>query len=188
MNTTLIRRIATVAAFSAAAATGIALQATPAAADTVGALTVRFDANGDGFDDTTAYDVDRNGVFETMLHDSDRNGDPELWMYDDNQNGLFERYVLDTDNDGAMDVFVTDSNADEVPDAVLVDANTNGMDDREEAAADTLVGPATNLDPVNELMLLLTEATGRPVYGTPDRDHDGYDDNHDARPDDPYSR
>lgn len=145
----------------------------------------RGDSNADGYNDVTAYDGDQNGVVEKLFQDTDGDGDTEIWLYDDNQNGSFERMVLDTDNNGAMDTFVTDSNLDEVPDAVLIDANLNGMDDREEATADRLIGPPTNLDPTTALIYRLTEETSRPVFGTPDSDHDGYDDNHDFRPRDP---
>jgi hypothetical protein len=62
------------------------------------------------------------------------------------------------------------------------------MDDREEAAADFLVGPPTNLDPVVNLIYTLVEETGQPVFGTPDSDRDGWDDNEDMRPHDPFRR
>jgi len=149
---------------------------------------VRFDANGDGYNDASAWDQDQNGRYESMGFDTDRAGDSELVAYDDNQDGIFERVTADQDNNGQHEVNAFDTNHDGVHDTVKIDANVNGMDDREEAAADMIIGPVTNRDPISQLILDLVEETGQPVFGTPDTDHDGWDDNEDARIYDPFYR
>ncbi len=49
-----------------------------------------------------------------------------------------------------------------------------------------VVGPATNPDPFVTLMQTLAAETGQATFGTPDSDHDGWNDDLDMRPNDPY--
>lgn len=133
----------------------------------------------------TALDQDHNGLYEVMLVSTDASPDTEVWVYDDDQNGYFERWVVDTNGDGGMDTFVTDTNQDGVFDSMLVDANLNNLDDRIEAGS-MVIGPPTNLDPTVALIIQLAGETGTPVYGAPDSDHDGWNDNQDYSPSDPW--
>jgi hypothetical protein len=106
---------------------------------------------------------------------------------------------VDQDNDGALETHAFDTDGDSVLDTVVTDANFNGVDDRAESAGDpvsqliqdigagTVVGPATDRDPVSQLILDLAEETGQATFGTPDRDHDGRDDN-EVPPTDPFYR
>ena len=149
---------------------------------------VTFDAIGDGVHDTFALDVDQNGRFEVMVSDTDGNGAPDVWMWDDNQNGTFERMAVDTTGEGQMDHFIHDTNGDEIGDTVVLDANLNGLDDRSEGPGSMTIGPATNRDPLSQLVLDLVEETGEPVFGPPDSDGDGWSDHEDARPHDPFRR
>lgn len=144
------------------------------------------DSNLDGYIDTTGHDQDQNGVFEVLKLDNNVDGITDTWAYDVNQNGVYERMAVDTNGDGQADTSITDSNGDEVPDTVMVDANVNGVDDRIEPSADFVVGPPTNLDPVVNLIYTLVEETGQPVYGPSDSDHDGWTDNLDHWPHDPF--
>jgi hypothetical protein len=146
---------------------------------------IRFDSNADGYNDAAAFDQDQNGIYEAMIADTDGTGDAEVSMHDTDQNGVFETMQVDTDNDGFVDVVAADLDQNGVLDVASGVANTDA-DVREAIVGGTVVGPATNRDPVTGLILDLAGETGDVAYGPGDRDHDQLNDDVDPRPDDPW--
>lgn len=145
---------------------------------------VRFDGNGDGYFDAIGFDRDQNGVFEAIAYDPDGDGDAEAIFVDADQDGLAEAALVDQNNDGVLETSVRDTNRDGLLDTVQAPRDISDL--RNEIGQATVVGPATNLDPVAALVLELAERTGRPAFGEPDSDSDGYVDSQDHRPSDPY--
>jgi hypothetical protein len=137
----------------------------------------------DGVADVYAQDLDQNGVLEGYLLDADNNGVIDTYGYDWNQNGIIEI---------AMIVTTTDAYGQLIPDAIFRDADENGVEDSQQLATasypifDGIVGPVTSPDGFYSLMTSMAGITGQATFGTSDSDGDGWHDNQDFYPDDPY--
>jgi hypothetical protein len=168
-------------------------------------------------DGTTSVfvDQDQDGGYEgAVVFRAD--GTAAVTMVDADQNGAYESAAADQSGDGVADVYVTDTNLDGVLDSRVDDANQNGVADLQEpggaampgdfivggpeAGAYTdgiqtvdgpgysVVGPVTNPDPVYQLIMDLAAETGTVAFGPSDSDADGWYEDEDARPSDPFYR
>ena len=146
--------------------------------------TVQFDSNYDGYQDTVAQDTNNDGFYDTMYTDTDGDGFANVVMVDANADGYFEQLYIDQNIDGVMESYAIDQDGDRVFETTFFDANADQIDDRV-AGHVAVVGPVTNPDPLYNLMLLLAEETGTPVYAPSNRDGDMYSDDEDRHPGDP---
>lgn len=102
-------------------------------ADNNGIVDGYTDANGDGFDDTTAGTP-------LLLPDTDGNGRPDyLDSTDTDNDGIPDAFDLDDDNDGIPDTAegsgLVDSDGDGVPDSLDLDSDNDGVFDLAESGA-----------------------------------------------------
>ncbi|WP_392544423.1 hypothetical protein [Oryzobacter telluris] len=156
-----------------------------------------WDTNADGYVDTITVqdasgsvdvftDADEDGVFEgaavvradgtvaAAFRDSDENGAYDVGAVDQTGNGVLDTSVIDADRDGVLDT------------VVATDLDENGVADAAGLPVlDTVVGPATNPDPVYNLIVSMAQETGRAVFPASDRDLDGVSDDQDRHPSDP---
>ncbi|WP_299445961.1 hypothetical protein [uncultured Phycicoccus sp.] len=160
-------------------------------------------------------DQNQNGVFEGAVRYRP-DGVVAGAFYDADENGAYEIAVIDQTGNGVLDTTVVDSTGDNQLDTVVADLNENGVADTQEVQAAPssgiytgevwgtpgsagnprpaapwetgpgIIGPATNPDPLVELIIGIAEETGRVVFPPDDSDHDGWPDNDDYHPGDPF--
>lgn len=82
--------------------------------DTVNAVEVEVDTDGDGVPDTTIVDVDGDGRIESVETDEDGDGFPEFLCINHNFDEHCEETFQDTDGDGEYDLNFFDSDGDGV--------------------------------------------------------------------------
>ena len=108
---------------------------------------------------------------------------------DRDNDGWYELTAIDSYENGVIDWVGVDGNLDGVWDTIVQDFDENGVDDYSQweyiSGGVAVIGPVTNPDPFYTLMLQLAGEFG-PTFGTPDSDHDGYNDNVDYYPGDPF--
>jgi len=141
-------------------------------------------------------DDDGDSSYDTLNVDTSGDGYADVTAHDWNHNGIFEQIFLDTNYDGVTDAVLYDNPEDSFPDLIDVDGNQDGVFEQNVYSSPAAMstgtpGVATISSPSNpdgfyNLMLTMAAVTGQPTYGTPDTDHDGYSDNIDASPYDPY--
>lgn len=166
-------------------------------------------ANADG--STQVFtDLDQNGVHEgaavvradgtvaAAFTDLDQNGILDIAVVDQTGNGVADTTAIDTDGNGVLDRLAYDLNENGVPDSqegapsVVRDGLVGGIAPLvvETVPPGTtgpgIVGPVTNPDPFYTLMLTLAAETGQAVFPPGDRDSDGWNDNEDHHPGDPF--
>lgn len=163
-----------------------------------------LDRNGDGRVDAVVVpnadgttwvfnDNDQNGAFElATVYGAD--GTPAVTLVDSDQNGVYDKGFVDQNHNGVPDLVAIDTDLDGVFDSTYLDANENGVLDVNETDAHQssynpgqMVGPVTNPNWFYSLMLRGAEETGTVTYGSPDSDGDGWYDNQDYHPTDPYA-
>jgi hypothetical protein len=143
--------------------------------------TVRVDRWGDGVADVEAYDWNQNGVLELIRIDTNNDGLIDLFGVDSWENGYLDRVDLDHDQDGWIDQSIYDVDENGVDDAIqasqVMTTGTPGT---------AVISSPTNPDGFYNLMMTMAAITGQPTFGTPDSDSDGWNDNVDFYPSDPY--
>ena len=143
--------------------------------------TVRVDRWGDNVSDVQAYDWNQNGILERIDLDTNNDSLIDLVGVDTNENGRLDRVDFDGNQDGWTDYSVFDLDENGVDDAVqspqVMFTGTPGV---------ATISSPTNPDGFYTLMMTMAAMTGQPTFGTPDSDHDGYHDNIDYYPGDPF--
>ncbi len=154
-----------------------------------------YQVDGDACYDVATMDADGNGFFEEAWFDLDNDcrWDTRVWNSVGADN-FAESATFDMDEDGYWETWVADNDQREGFDVAYFDDNHDGRYDRwvslrpVASASGTFgfVGPPTNPSPFYTLMLQLAGETGTAVFGSSDRDGDGWYDHEDSWPGDPY--
>jgi hypothetical protein len=163
---------------------------------------VAFGSTGQATGEPWFYDTNADYVYDTVMVDRWGDDVADIVALDLNQNGIFESIHLDLDNDNVLEVTAidrqengfldrvgVDANLDSVWETIIEDSDENGVDDYSQwefiSGGVSIVGPVTNPDGFYTLMMTMAAMVG-PTFGTPDSDHDGYHDNIDYYPGDPF--
>ncbi len=146
-----------------------------------------MDADGNGFFEDQWFDTDNDCSFDTRLWNTTGSDNfLEAMTFDMNEDGNWEVWHVDTDQRVGFEVAYFDDTGDGFYDRwqrIPAVANAAGSGSRWTTM--TMGGPSEPSG-VNRLLVQLAEATGTAVWGEPDRDGDGWSDNRDARPGDPF--
>jgi hypothetical protein len=153
-----------------------------------------YDDTGDGVYDTVRVDRWGDGVADVEAYDWNQNSVLELIRIDTNNDGLIDLFGVDTFENGRLDRVDLDYNQDGWTDHSIYDVDEDGIDDAVEAAQSmttgtpgvAIISSPTNPDGFYNLMMTMAAVTGQATFGTSDSDHDGYHDNIDYYPSDPY--
>lgn len=164
---------------------------------TVSAASVfTIDSNGDSYAEGWGIDRWEDGTFDIEAYDTNVSGVLDVYLFDRNNDGVHDIRLTDPDENGWCNVFEVDTDFDGQFDLVIYDANENSVPDSQENVGQSystpydsgyaIIGPPTNPDGFYNLMITMAGMTGHATFGTPDSDHDGYNDNLDYYPGDPY--
>lgn len=164
-----------------------------------GSLDVFGDPDEDGIHETATV-VRPDGTIAVVFVDTDEDGVHDVAFVDQTQNNVLDTTVVDSTGDGRFDTVVADLDENGIPDAQQV-AATPGFPGPfviggheplvftpvpEGTTGPGVIGPMTNPDPLVTLILGIVGETGQPVFPPDDSDHDGWNDNEDFHPHDPF--